>query len=90
MESLRNETVVDNAVGLEIFSIRPRGPAPAIRRALVKEDREFAETRWPDAVSSLGSTSSRFGVRYRTRIVDSRVRSGPGPAGVRADPANRG
>ena len=80
VESLRNETVVDSAAASEIFSIRPRGLAPAIRRALVNEDREFAETRWSDAVSSLGSTSSRSGVRYGTRIVDSRVRFVPVPA----------
>ena len=80
VESLRNETVVDSAAASEIFSIRPRGLAPAIRRALVNEDREFAETRWSDAVSSLGSTSLRSGVRYGTRIVDSRVRFVPVPA----------
>ena len=39
----------------------------------MNEDREFAETRWSDAISSLGSVSSRPGVRYRSRIVDSRV-----------------
>ena len=80
VESLRNETVVDSAAASEVFSIRPRGLAPAIRRALVNEDREFAETRWSDAISSLGSASSRTGARFGTRIVDSRVRFVPVPA----------
>ena len=89
VESLRNKTVVDRAAASEIFSIRPRGLAPAIRRALVNEDRGFAETRCSDAVSSLGSTSSRSGVRYRTRIVDSRVRFVPVPAPQAFTPIRR-
>lgn len=80
VESLRNETVVDDAEALETFSIRPRGLAQAIHRALVNEDREFAETRWSDAISSLGAVTTRTGVRYGTRIVDSRVRYVPVPA----------
>jgi len=80
VESLRNETVVDDTAALEVFSIRPRGLAAAIRRALVNEDREFAETRWSDAIPSSGSRSLRFGRRYRTRIVDSRARFLPVPA----------
>ena len=89
VESLRNKTVVDRAAASEIFSIRPRGLAPAICRALVNEDRGFAETRCSDAVSSLGSTSSRSGVRYRTRIVDSRVRFIPVPAPQAFTPIRR-
>ena len=79
VESLRNETVVDDAEALESFSIRPRGLVQAIRRALLNEDREFAETRWSDAISSLGAVTTRAGVRYRTRIVDSRDRYVPVP-----------
>ena len=80
VESLRNETVVENDAARRIFTLRPRGMAQAIRRALVNEDREFAETRWSDAISSLGLVPSRPGVRYRTRMVDSRVRHVPVPA----------
>ena len=80
VESLRNETVVDDGQAHETFSIRPRGLTQAIRRALVNEDREFAETRWSDAISSLGGVTTRAGARYRTRIVDSRVRNVPVPA----------
>ena len=80
VESLRNETVVDETEALDTFSIRPRGLVQAIHRALVNEDREFAETRWSDAVSSLGGVTTRAGARYGTRIVDSRVRFVPVPA----------
>ena len=80
VQSLRNETVVDDAQALETFGVRPRGLVQAIRRALVNEDREFAETRWSDAISSLGGVTTRAGARYRTRIVDSRVRCLPVPA----------
>ena len=80
VESLRNETVVDGARALETFGIRPRGLVQAIQRALANEDREFAETRWSDAISSLGGVTTRAGARYGTRIVDSRVRYVPVPA----------
>ena len=80
VESLRNETVVDGAQALETFGIRPRGLVQAIQRALANEDREFAETRWSDAISSLGGVTTRAGARYGTRIVDSRVRYVPVPA----------
>jgi uncharacterized protein YbjT (DUF2867 family) len=49
VDSLRNETVVNRADALKAFPIAPRGLAAAIARALVNEDREFAETRWSDA-----------------------------------------
>ena len=80
VESLRNETVVDGAQAFEMFGIRPRGLVQAIHRALVNEDREFAETRWSDAISSLGGVATRAGARHGTRIVDSRVRYVPVPA----------
>jgi uncharacterized protein YbjT (DUF2867 family) len=51
IDSLRNETVVTSPEALEVFSIRPRGVREAIERALVNEDRDFAETRWNDAGS---------------------------------------
>jgi hypothetical protein len=45
----------------------------AIARAVRNEDREFAETRWSDAVSVVGSRKERFGgARVGNRLVDSR------------------
>src|SRR5439155_13787484 len=50
--SLRNDTLVGEGSTREEFPIRPRGFREAIERALANEDREFAETRWSDALSA--------------------------------------
>jgi len=55
------------------FSIRPRSVRDAIARALVNEDREFAETIWSDAYSAAGEPHSWGGVRFGSRLVDSRT-----------------
>ena len=52
IESLRNDTLVDDESAREVFPIRARGYRDAIERALANEDREFAETRWSDALSA--------------------------------------
>jgi uncharacterized protein YbjT (DUF2867 family) len=52
IESLRNDTLVRDRSAREAFPIRPRGVSQAIERALANEDREFAETRWSDALSA--------------------------------------
>ena len=53
VDSLRNETVVRDRSAADLFSIRPLGFREALTRALANEDREFAETRWSDAFSSV-------------------------------------
>jgi Protein of unknown function (DUF2867) len=73
VDSLRNETLVTNPEALEAFSVRPRDLHEAIARALANEDREFAETRWSDALSSQGETQTFGGERFGTRLVDSRT-----------------
>ncbi len=68
IETLRNDTLVGDGAAREVFPIRPRGFREAIERALANEDREFAETRWSDAL--LGSERSRepaFASRHPTR-----------------------
>lgn len=72
IDSLKNETVVTDDAALSAFPIRPRGVREAVERALANEDREFAITRWSDALSSSGETRSWGGVRFGSRIVDSR------------------
>jgi uncharacterized protein YbjT (DUF2867 family) len=74
VDSLRNPTVIEDERALSAFAIRPRGIADAIARALRNEDRAFAETRWSDALSSAGSQRQWGGVRFGSRIVDSRSR----------------
>lgn len=81
IESLRHPTVVEDTSALEVFSVRPRGIRDAIARALLNEDREYAETRWSDALSSGSRPASWGGVRFGTRIADSRsARVGCAPA----------
>jgi len=74
IDSLRNETVVTNEQAQQVFTIRPRGVREAIERALVNEDRDFAETRWNDAGSAVGELPRWGGKKLGSRIVDSRVR----------------
>ncbi|MEQ8787200.1 MAG: SDR family oxidoreductase [Pirellulaceae bacterium] len=73
VESLRNPTLVSNNLALETFAIRPRGLSEAIARAMVNEDHEFAKTRWSDAFSSAGRQQGWGGVRFGSRLVDSRT-----------------
>lgn len=73
VESLRNPTLVSNNLAEAVFAVRPRSVRDAIARALVNEDREFAETRWSDALSSAGHPQSWGGDRYGSRLVDSRT-----------------
>ena len=66
VDSLRNETVVRTDAAVRAFPLRPRGLRDAIARALVNEDREFAETRWSDALPTqrpLGWRGAGFGRR---------------------------
>lgn len=88
IEGMRNPTVVQDGRALETFSIRPLGLAQAIRRALSFEDREFADTRWSDALSASGSRSS-YGGRLGSRIVDSRTREVEASAGAAFAPIRR-
>jgi uncharacterized protein YbjT (DUF2867 family) len=73
VDSMRNPTLVQNPSALRVFDIRPRGLKDAIERALNNENVEFAETSWSDALSSSGRTRPWGGVRFGTRLVDSRT-----------------
>jgi uncharacterized protein YbjT (DUF2867 family) len=82
IEGVRNPTLVTDGSALDTFAIRPRGLGDAIRRALVNEDRRFAETRWSDALSSAGDAPKWGGRRLGSRLVDSRVVDVPVPVDV--------
>ena len=81
VDSLRNETVVRDPRALDVFAVRPRGAREAIARALAREDREFAETRWSDeAFAAAGAGAGSFGgVRRGARLVDARSMRVPHP-----------
>jgi uncharacterized protein YbjT (DUF2867 family) len=89
VDSLRNPTVVRDPAGTEALGVRPRGVRAAIARALANEDREFAETRWSDAVSASG-LRERYGGELRgTRFVDSRACVVPVPPAAAFGPVCR-
>ena len=73
VESLRNETLVLDDLAASTFAVQPRSVCEAVARALVNEDREFAETRWSDALSARGPPPAWGGVRFGSRLVDSRT-----------------
>jgi uncharacterized protein YbjT (DUF2867 family) len=73
VDSLRHPTIVEDDTARRLFPIRPLGVREAIATALRNEDREAAETRWSDALSASGLRSPRGGVRFGSRIVDSRT-----------------
>jgi uncharacterized protein YbjT (DUF2867 family) len=54
IDSICHETIVRDDRALRDFDIAPIGASLAIRRALENEERDFAQTRWSDAVSSSG------------------------------------
>ena len=73
VDSLKNPTVVRDPSANDVFNVHPRDVAASIQRAFENEDREFAETRWSDALSS-GSRPKRWGgERFGNRLVDSRT-----------------
>jgi uncharacterized protein YbjT (DUF2867 family) len=80
IESIIHPTVVRDPGALSTFPIRPMGSEDAIRRALAREDQEIAETRWSDALSSAGSPPAWGGVRFGSRLVESRTVTVAAPA----------
>ncbi len=73
IESIRSATVV-RTPSHEVFGVRPMSVADAIAAALRNEDRELAETRWSDAVSSSAVVARRYGAtELRRRLVDART-----------------
>jgi uncharacterized protein YbjT (DUF2867 family) len=90
IDSVRNETVVTSAGAAELFpEIRPRDMRDAIAHALANEDREFAETRWSGAASSLGTARPWGGTAAGSRLVDSRQAAVPRPPAAAFRPIER-
>ena len=79
IESVENETTVHDSRALQVFPIRPMGLRQAIQRAILSEDQGYAATRWSDAISSAGLPPSWGGMRFGTRLVDSRAVHVPVP-----------
>jgi len=73
IEGVRNPTVVTNDDARRAFDVRPMNLSEAIARAMRNEDRSYALTRWSDAISSAGYARSWGGVKFGSRLVDSRT-----------------
>jgi uncharacterized protein YbjT (DUF2867 family) len=73
IDSVRNETLVSDDRALQTFDVRPRSLREALERAGVNEDRDFAATRWSDALCVAGPAPVWGGTRLGNRIVDSRT-----------------
>ncbi len=73
IEGVRNPTVVSNDEARDAFAVRPMGLSQAIARAISNEDQRYAVTRWSDAISSAGHPQSWGGVKFGSRLVDSRT-----------------
>lgn len=73
IDSVRTPTVVTDPSASTVFSIRPVGIRSAVAQAIAREDREFAATRWSDALSSSGDRKDWTGVRFGNRLIESRV-----------------
>jgi uncharacterized protein YbjT (DUF2867 family) len=89
IDSLPHTTVVEDDSAREVFGIEPRRMREAVARALSHEDRELVQTRWSDALSSTGATRSWGGVRFGSRLVDSRKVSVPIPPAQAFRPVRR-
>jgi uncharacterized protein YbjT (DUF2867 family) len=72
VDSLRNPTVVNDSSALLEFPVKPQGLTDAIARALIKENRHLADTRWSDALSSSRGVRNWGGIQFGNRILDSR------------------
>jgi uncharacterized protein YbjT (DUF2867 family) len=72
IQSIVHPTIVRDDAALRAFAVRPVGVTEAVQRALRSEDAEMAVTRWSDALSAAGEPRSWGGVRFGSRLVDSR------------------
>lgn len=89
IQSIVHSTVVSDTRALKVFDIQPMGIEAAVRRALDNEEKEFAETRWSDSLSSSGKIPSWTGVRFGTRLVDARTIQVARPPAIAFQPIQR-
>ena len=89
IDSLRNASVVADPSARDAFDVQPVGINDAIAAALRNENRDFAETRWSDALSSSGNVRSWGGVRFRNRLVDTRTATVAAPQETAFEPIRR-
>lgn len=79
VESLRHDTVVQDPSAAKVFTVRPKGVRDCVAEALHHEERELAQTRWSDALSSAGLERTWAGVRFGNRLMYVCSTSTPAP-----------
>lgn len=89
IESIVHPTVVRDDAAIRVLPVRPLGIEESVRRALAGEEKQFATTRWSDALSSAGEPSSWGGVRFGSRLVDSRTVRVAVPPAAAFEPVQR-
>ena len=72
IESIVHPTVVQDHSALETFKVRPITIKESITRGIDEGQRQAAQTRWSDAVSSGGEPKEWRGVSFGKRLQDSR------------------
>ena len=72
IESIVHPTVVQDHSALETFKVRPITIKESITRGIDEGQRQAAQTRWSDAVSSGGEPKEWTGVSFGKRLQDSR------------------
>jgi uncharacterized protein YbjT (DUF2867 family) len=89
IQSIVHSTVVRDDTALKVFDIRPMGINDALLHALANEEQQKPSTRWSDALSSAGTTSTWSGVRFGSRLFDSRTAHIARPPAVAFKPIER-
>ena len=89
IDSLRHASIVEYPAPPGAFDIRPMGIADAIATAIRNEDRDYAATRWSDALSSSGRERVQGNVRFGTRLVDTRTVTVASPPDLAFEPVRR-
>jgi uncharacterized protein YbjT (DUF2867 family) len=89
IDSIRNPTVVSDDAAAKAFTIRPMGVHDAIARALREEDRELATSWWSDALCAGAEPRTWGGVRFGSRLVDSRMIETAAPPAAAFGPIRR-
>ncbi len=91
IDSMTAPTVVRDPSARQAFPLTPLGVRAAMAQAISNEDREQAATRWSDALSASGEPRAWGGVRFGSRLVDSRIATvGVAPADAFAPVARIG
>ena len=72
VDSLKHPTIIRDNLANYYFDIKPMSVADAVDRALKDEEKFFYENRWSDSLASGDTYRSFKGVKFGSRLLDSR------------------